>query len=65
MPYHNYFCNVISNKFPRLLAEREIIANALFLPTMSDEPNLPTGLIAMAKVQKYIAIVKLSTDFLK
>ena len=24
----------ISNKFPRLLAEREIIANALFLPTM-------------------------------
>ena len=30
MPYHNYFCYVISNKFPRLLAEREIIANALF-----------------------------------
>ena len=30
MPYHNYFCNVISIKFPRLLAEREIIANALF-----------------------------------
>ena len=28
MPYHNYFCNVISIKFPRLLAEREIIANA-------------------------------------
>ena len=30
MPYHNYFCYVISNKFPRLLAEREIIANAFF-----------------------------------
>ena len=30
MPFHNYFCYVISNKFPRLLAEREIIANALF-----------------------------------
>ena len=24
-------CYVISNKFPRLLAEREIIANALFI----------------------------------
>ena len=30
MPYHDYFKYVISNKFPRLLAEREIIANALF-----------------------------------
>ena len=29
MPYHNIIpCYVISNKFPRLLAEREIIANA-------------------------------------
>ena len=27
---HDYFCYVISNKFPRLLAEREIIANAFF-----------------------------------
>ena len=30
MPFHNYFCYVISNKLPRLLAEREIIAIALF-----------------------------------
>ena len=31
--YHLLFqCVVISNKFPRLLAEREIIANALFFP---------------------------------
>ena len=36
MPYHNIIpCYVISNKFPRLLAEREIIANAFCLPTMS------------------------------
>ena len=28
-------CYVISNKFPRLLAEREIIANAFCLPAMS------------------------------
>jgi len=32
-------CVVISNKFPRLLAEREIIANALLLVRISPRTN--------------------------
>ncbi len=42
-------CYVISNKFPRLLAEREIIANALFLPTMSGSWHKPNP---TAKIQR-------------
>ena len=32
-------CYVISNKFPRLLAEREIIANALFTNDVVEMAN--------------------------
>ena len=44
-PYHILFlCVVISKKFPRLLAEREIIANAFclsgFLPELSAKVQL-------------------------
>ena len=33
-PITYYFGDVISNKFPTLLAEREIIANAVYFTTM-------------------------------
>jgi hypothetical protein len=50
----------ISNKFPRLLAEREIIANAFYLSGFLPEPNAKIQILFVIKccnvkkMQKFI-----------
>lgn len=43
-------CYVISKKFPRLLAEREIIANAFCLPTMSWKRHEPNPTVKLQRI---------------
>ena len=42
-------CYVISKKFPRLLAEREIIANAFCLPMMSWKRHKPNPTVKLQR----------------